>query len=157
MMERPKDPGGSSTVGVDDQQGVAADTRALGDAAVRALAVLGLPASAGLDITLVDPDRMAELKRDALGVHRPTDVLSFPIDDPASPSPGPLMLGDIVLCPAVARGQARALGRTLDDELRALLVHGLLHLTGAGHDDVRAELDMAQRERAVLAAVGSGR
>ena len=67
----------------------------------------------------------------------PTDVLSFPIDElipgtPEQPS-GPGVLGDIVICPQVARTDAEEAGRSLDEHVQFLAVHGLLHLLGYDH------------------------
>jgi probable rRNA maturation factor len=101
----------------------------------------------------VGTERIAELKREALGIYRPTDVLSFPMDDPDDPSPGPLVLGDLVICPDVAAKQARALGHALSNELRHLVVHGLLHVFGRDHADPASELAMAREERGLLAAM----
>jgi probable rRNA maturation factor len=152
-MTDPEDPGPDPSAApvVLDEQDVPADAALLADAAARALDALGIASEAMLSITLAGPGRMAELKEQAFGARVPTDVLAFPIDDPADPMPGPVVLGDVVICPAVALRQARALGRTLDDEMTRLLVHGILHVLGRDHDDVRAERAMAREERAVLA------
>jgi len=58
----------------------------------------------------------------------PTDVLSFPVDGAQQ------NLGDIAISLDRARAQAREWGHSLDDELRILLLHGLLHLTGLDHE-----------------------
>lgn len=159
-MTDPEDPGPDRSAApvVEDEQSVPVDAASLTEAAARALDALGVPSEAALSITLVDPGRMAELKeqafgRSANGKRAPTDVLAFPIDDPADPMPGPLVLGDVVICPAVALRQARALGRALDDELTRLLVHGILHLLGRDHGDVVAERAMADEERWVRARI----
>lgn len=149
--ERPEDPG---PVALADEQDLEVDTDRLGHAAARMLRALGLPGEAQLSIALVDVGRIAELKERAFGHRAPTDVLSFPLDDPADPMPGPVLLGDVVICPAVALRQARALGRSLHAELVALLAHGVLHLLGRDHGDPRAEHAMAAEERALLAAIG---
>lgn len=135
---------------MDDRQDVLVDHDELRAVAARAAGVLGIPAG-GLSVLLVGPEEIAAMKRDALGVHAPTDVLSFPIDDPDDPAPGPVIAGDVVLCPAFAARQARALGRSLDDELAALVVHGMLHLRGRDHRDAASEVAMAGEMRAVLA------
>jgi probable rRNA maturation factor len=83
-------------------------------------------------VQFVSSERIAELKREHLGVHEETDVLSFPIDGRDElPAGVPRQLGDVVLCPEVVR-----------DEWRAPLVHGLLHLLGYDHG-----AEMAARER----------
>ena len=60
--------------------------------------------------------------------------------DRAPPDPGdmPLLLGDVVICPAVAARQAPTHAGTLEDEFALLVVHGLLHVLGHDHDDEAA-------------------
>lgn len=157
-MTDPEDPGPDPLTApvVQDEQDVPVDVASLAARAARALRALGIAPDASLSITLAGPARMAELKEQAFGERAPTDVLAFPIDDPADPMPGPIVLGDVVICPAVALRQARALGRALDDELTQLLVHGILHVLGRDHDDVRAERAMAYEEHRVLARMRAG-
>jgi probable rRNA maturation factor len=87
-------------------------------------------------VVLVTDARMRALNRAWRGVDRPTDVLSFPMQD------GPRLdghlakphFGDIVIARGVAARQARALGHPLAQELRVLALHGLLHLLGHDHE-----------------------
>jgi len=125
------------------------DVVAIVEHTMRALSV---PPEAAVSVTLVDAASIADLKQQAFGVHRATDVLSFPMDDLDDPMPGPLVLGDVVVCPQVAARQARALGIPLEQELRHLVVHGLLHLTGRDHGSPQDELDMARAEHDILAS-----
>jgi probable rRNA maturation factor len=61
-------------------------------------------------------------------------VLAFPLDAPGEGHPGvPSILGDVVIAPAVAARQAQEAGRSEDDELAVLVVHGVLHLLGHDH------------------------
>ena len=155
----PEDPGGSAleTVSVENEQGIPVDDGWIHDVAVRALRLLDVPVGARLEITLVDEDRMAKLKQIAFGDPSPTDVLTFPIDDPADPMPGPLVLGDVVLCPAVAAEQARANGRALTDELALLLVHGILHALGRDHASPDEERAMFGEQDRILSAISAER
>lgn len=90
-----------------------------------------------LGILFVAPDEMRRLKRDHLGIDEATDVLSFPVDGlDELPQGTPRALGDVVLCPQVARGA-----------WRGPLVHGLLHLLGYEHGP-----EMEARERAYVDA-----
>ena len=139
------------SVTVSDEQNVAVDIALLSSAAGAALVALGVPPKASVSITLVDPARIARLKGEAFGIHHETDVLAFPMDDPSDPMPGPIVLGELVICPAVAARQARGLGIAFADEMRHLVVHGLLHLCGRDHVGARAELAMAAEERLLLA------
>jgi len=61
-------------------------------------------------------------------------------------------LGDVAIAPAVARQNARELGRTLDDEMKILILHGLLHLLGYDHETDHGQ--MARRERRLRRSLG---
>jgi probable rRNA maturation factor len=77
--------------------------------------------SAAVSVTFLGPARMRALNREWKGHDYPTDVLSFALQ----PRDGALT-GDIYICPAVARAQARALGVREREELVRLVVHGTL-------------------------------
>jgi len=83
----------------------------------------------------------------------PTDVLSFPAIERRRPAiaglqrPGRLrssraseFLGDIAIAPSVAHRNAQKLGRTMPNELRILILHGLLHLLGYDHETDRGQM-----------------
>ena len=107
-----------------DEQGAA-------ELARRVLAAEGVERGE-VGLQFVSPERIAELKREHLGVHEATDVLSFPIDGRDElPAGVPRQLGDVVLCPDVVGA-----------EWRAPLVHGLLHLLGYDHG---AEMEARER------------
>lgn len=92
---------------------------------------------AELSIVLVNEDAMSVLHERWMDEPGPTDVLSFPMDELREPSddsePEPGLLGDIVMCPAVASKQAAAAGHPQREELGVLLTHGILHLLGYDH------------------------
>ena len=72
---------------------------------------------AELSVLCVDVEYMSSLHERWMGEKGPTDVLAFPMDEldtarPDDPEPGPALLGDVVLCPAVAVRQARAAGHS---------------------------------------------
>jgi probable rRNA maturation factor len=120
-------------------------------------------------LLFVDEDAIAALNERFLERAGPTDVLSFPLEeDPVSPGrfpdmggtgPGadlddepPLLLGDVVVCPAVAERNATARSVPYDDEIALLVVHGILHLLGMDHEaDAEAEA-MEALERQLLDA-----
>jgi probable rRNA maturation factor len=70
-----------------------------------------------------------------------TDVLSFPMDMPLIPQEI-VTLGDIVISPTVAQGQAIAQGHSADHEIFILATHGLLHILGYDHADKKDEKTM---------------
>jgi probable rRNA maturation factor len=93
---------------------------------------------------------MRSLNRQHRGVDRTTDVLSFPQFDgfPSPPGSGSeLMLGDIVINLHKAERQAREYGVPFYDELKRLLIHGLLHLLGYDHEQGK-EADRKMQRRA---------
>lgn len=108
-------------------------------AVAAALAAAGV-AQGHVALQLVDETRMRELNRDHRGRDRPTDVLSFPIDE-LEPVAGPRELGDIVICPEHC------------DDLVEAAVHGALHLCGYDHEvDSGEMLALQARVMAGLAA-----
>ncbi len=102
-----------------------------------------------LSLLLVDRDSMAALKERYLGESGPTDVLAFPMDEGPSDEE-PFLLGDIVICPDVARAQAAEHDQTPGQEIDLLLVHGFLHLLGYDHVRPQDARSMRHRERKIL-------
>lgn len=95
---------------------------------------------------LTDDRELRRLNSQFLGKDRPTDVLSFP-------EPGPdEFLGEIAISVERAREQAAALGHALADEIKILMLHGVLHLLGMDHETDRGR--MARRERALRRQFG---
>lgn len=96
----------------------------------RALEVLGLN-RAELSIVLVSDAQIRRLNKLYRNKDKPTDVLSFPICEKVEDW---LILGDIVISVDTAKRQAQELGYSLEEELKRLLVHGLVHLLGYDHE-----------------------
>jgi probable rRNA maturation factor len=114
------------------------------------------PAASVVDITLADDDTQRALNRTWRGKDTPTNVLAFPIADPAMPVPpgAPLLLGDIVLAFETVRREAAEQDKPLADHLRHLVVHGVLHLLGYDHENAADAATMEAREIAILAELG---
>ncbi|HVE91832.1 MAG TPA: rRNA maturation RNase YbeY [Actinomycetota bacterium] len=104
---------------------------------------------AELSVLLVDRESMASLKEKWLGEPGPTDVLAFPMDEHPSEEEQ-YLVGDIVICPDVAREQAESQGGTVLEEVELLLVHGFLHLLGYDHAKPSEARTMRHRERKIL-------
>lgn len=166
-MKRPRS--AAMVFGVDEQDDVEVDvdrwvrlaTDVLDDERVR-------PGSE-LTLMFVDRQRMTELNHHHMGSDGPTDVLAFPIDDeiiepgrwPDGGTPGPdrapvdiadlpVLLGDVVVCPVVAAGQAGEHGVDVDSEIALLVVHGILHVLGMDHAEADERAEMQARERDLL-------
>ena len=123
---------------------------------------------AELGLIFVDEATIADLNHRFLDTTGPTDVLAFPLDDelptagrdpdeggrgPGSTTDSdepPVVIGDVVVCPAVAQRQADATGTPLDAELALLVVHGVLHLLEYDHAEPGDAERMQRRERELL-------
>ncbi|HAR45365.1 MAG TPA: rRNA maturation RNase YbeY [Nitrospiraceae bacterium] len=116
---------------------------------------LGLP-DAELSVSFVGDSFMRTLNRTYRRIDRPTDVLSFSMQEGAFPRIQPDVLGDIVIAVPVAARQASAAGHDLHCEIDLLLIHGLLHLLGYDHERGRREdISMKRKERALLARLSA--
>ena len=152
----------------DEQSAVAVDLARYVRLAQLALVEERVPDDAELSLIFVDEDAIADLNRRFLDGASVTDVLAFPIDDdvlpggrrpdeggrgpgsPTEPEDPPVVLGDVVVCPAVAARQAPDHRATLDEELALLVVHGILHLLNYDHVAEREAQAMQRRERELL-------
>ncbi|MEO1058738.1 MAG: rRNA maturation RNase YbeY [Actinomycetota bacterium] len=107
-----------------------------------------------LTLTFVAPEAIAEINAEWMGADRPTDVLAAPMDavdgTAALEDSVPRLLGDIVVCPAVADDQFATHAGTLDDELALLVVHGVLHVFGHDHAGADEAAAMRAEERRLL-------
>lgn len=116
----------------------------------------GVPDHAELSVAFVGEQAMCDLNRRYAGQDEATDVLAFPMafpmgdDSPDLPPDVGVLVGDLVICPAVAARNARARARAYEDELALLVVHGLLHLLGMDHARAGQARDMQRRERQLL-------
>ena len=128
---------------VADEQDRPVDLDDLGAVARHVLAQRSVPAEMELSVLLVDEEAITALNRHHLDEDAPTDVLAFPMDVPGETPPDvPAVLGDVVLCPAIAERQAGEHGYAARDELRMLTVHGILHLLGMDHAEPDEERTM---------------
>ena len=148
-------------------QGVSA--RALGQFAARAQRAAGVRGE--VDVLVTSSAELRRLNRHFRGKDAATDVLSFPSDNgkihhgvtetqrnsfsKASVSPclcGGCFAGDLAISSEIAARNARRLGHTAADELKVLILHGLLHLAGYDHENDAGE--MARKEARVRQALG---
>ena len=137
-----------------EQDALEVDLDPLADLLGAVLAAEGVPPDAEVSLQLVGSDAIAVLNAEHLGGTGPTDVLSFPLDGVDGPDDGDTWLvGDVVVCAAVAANQAPAHAGTLDDELALLVVHGGLHLCGWDHAEPAERDAMWARERELMTAL----
>jgi probable rRNA maturation factor len=121
-----------------------------------------LPAGS-FSVCLVTNAQIARWNRAYRGKSGPTDVLSFRAEPARKPLPKKSRpsgnqpangdyLGDIAIAPAVARSNALRFGRTFEEEMRILVLHGMLHLMGYDHETDRGQMD--RREQKVRRELG---
>ena len=171
MMSRKRRPpaeGDLEVFGIDEQTAHPIELERWVDLARAVLHDCGVRGDAELSLLFVEELTMAELNKRFMGADGSTDVLSFPIDDPIDPgrwpdsgstgpdreppeiSELPMLLGDVVVCPAIAARQAPDHAGSYDDEVALLIVHGVLHVLGMDHADPDEEAAMQARERELL-------
>lgn len=108
-----------------------------------------------VDITLVDDAAIHELNRTYRGIDRPTDVLSFALDEgeeepEVDDDEIEHLLGDVIISAPTAVRQGEEYGHGLEREMTYLAVHGILHLLGYDHMEEKDKLIMRKREEEVL-------
>ena len=121
-----------------------------------------IPETAEIDVTVVDDEEIHTINRDYRGVDRPTDVISFALDDELEDSDEPELigapeehlLGDIIISAETAKRQAEEFGHGLEREILYLGVHSLLHLLGYDHIDPEDKKIMRAKEEEALRVLG---
>lgn len=120
----------------------------------------GIEYDSEVSVTIVTNDRIQEINRDYRGINRPTDVISFALeelgeDELEIQGEGiPRVLGDIIISLSKAKEQAEEYGHSLERELGFLSVHGFLHLLGYDHMTAADEEKMFSRQRDILNEFG---
>ena len=112
----------------------------------RILAYLDLSARSELCVSLVSDGDMRELNRRYRQIDATTDVLCFPQKSDVNPD----LLGDIVISYQTALRHSRRLEITVEEELRLLIVHAVLHLLGFDHKKKKERETMREKEKEVL-------
>ena len=102
-----------------------------------------------LSLVITDDREVHELNQTYRGVDRPTNVLSFPMQEGEFSQITPGLLGDVVISVETAEREAQSAGVTLDQRMSQLLVHGILHLVGFDHE--RGEDEAREMEEKSLA------
>jgi probable rRNA maturation factor len=142
------------SIEINNESAIPVDESAILRLADYALGAMHVSSEADLNIVLVDEAAMEQLHVQWMDEPGPTDVLSFPMDElrpgtEDAPTPAGL-LGDIVLCPQVAEGQAETAGHSTLQELLLLTTHGILHLLGFDHAEPDEEREMFGIQRDIL-------
>lgn len=114
-----------------------------------------------VSVTLTNNDYIHQLNREYRQIDRPTDVLSFALNESEEPDiengPDIDVLGDIILSVERAEEQAADYGHSLRREIAFLTVHGMLHLLGYDHMEEADRLEMEKEQRYVMEQLGISR
>jgi probable rRNA maturation factor len=143
-----------------NESGAELDVKELSRVARFAMDRMRVHPMAELCVKLVDEDTIAELNEKWMEKEGPTDVLAFPMDELrpglVNEEPEEGVLGDLVLCPAIAEKQGATAGHGTEAELELLTVHGILHLLGYDHAEPEEHREMFGLQDEILAAWRSG-
>lgn len=121
----------------------------------------GLPEAAEVDVTIVDDEEIHALNREYRNMDKPTDVLSFALDEDSEESDEPELVGgpeehlygDIIISAETALRQAEEYGHGLEREMTYLAVHGMFHLLGYDHMTEEEKSVMRAKEEEALRAI----
>ena len=94
-----------------------------------------------IELILTTDEEIKEINKQFRNKSKPTDVLSFPLVD----MPG-MPLGSIIISIDTAKKEAKRFGHSIDDEIKLLFLHGLLHLLGYDHETDNGEMRAKEEE-----------
>jgi probable rRNA maturation factor len=106
-----------------------------------------------ISVLFTDDKFIRTLNNKYRGIDKPTDVLSFSLQEGAIKSPeveSDKLLGDIIISVETAQRQADNLNHSMEKELTVLLIHGLLHLTDYDHEKGKDYKVMREKESEIL-------
>ena len=108
-----------------------------------------------LSILLLDDPQIAVLNKDYLQREGPTNVIAFPMQEGAFAEINPDLLGDVVISLETAAKEGLAVGVSMEDRLKELMIHGILHLFGYDHEISETEAGrMEAKSRELLEQIG---
>lgn len=146
--------------------------RVLREVADKALKCEGCPYEAEINIIITDNEAIREMNQSSRGIDKPTDVLSFPMNEfenpgefgefegdinAFNPETGELLLGDIVISHEKAKEQAEEFGHGIKREMAFLTAHSMLHLMGYDHMDDDERRVMEKKQEEILSLLGIDR
>ncbi len=157
-----------SVFGTNEQKSIDVDVARYVELAQLTLFRENIMGTCEMSLIFCDVESMSVLNKQYMDKDGPTDVLAFPVDDdivgsgrnpdnggrgPATPAEDdeiPQLIGDVYVCPEVAKKQADENNKSLDEEIALLVVHGTLHLLSYDHYEVQEREEMKAREKSIL-------
>ncbi len=122
----------------------------------KAAEVYGLPETSEISVLLCDNEHIHQLNKEYRNIDRPTDVLSFALNEGEDEMTGEeqLLLGDIVISVERTAEQAAEYGHSFERELAYLTTHGMLHILGYDHMTEEDKQEMRTEEEFILQELG---
>ena len=141
-------------IDVDNSSNFSIDEVSVKNYAKQMLQILKVNTKSDVSILFVDEDEMTKQHVRWMNESGPTDVMSFPMDDivlqDSKLRKKQAILGDIIICPAVALKDAKEQGINPAYHLVFLLTHGVLHLLGQDHQEASQRVVMQKREQGIM-------
>jgi probable rRNA maturation factor len=100
-----------------------------------------------VSLTFVDDAAIRVINRQYLSKDRPTNVISFSLQEGEFGDINPDILGDVIISVETALRDAKSGNLTFDDEIRFLLIHGILHLMGYNHENTTLQMTKKMRQK----------
>jgi len=113
------------------------------------LSILNQVHKISVNISFVDEQEITRLNKQYRNFSVPTDVLSFEAGV-IDPETGNKILGDIVICIPFVEKQSTFLKNNLNDEIKLMILHGMLHLLGFDHEDDQSKAKMWDYQNKIL-------
>lgn len=108
-----------------------------------------------VSVSLVSREEIARLNSLFRGIDRPTDVLSFPLEEDERVGSA-VPLGDVIVCPAVVAEHAEQFGTTYRQEFCLMVIHSTLHLLGWDHVEPAEKQEMFRLQERILSSLNEG-
>jgi probable rRNA maturation factor len=141
-------------IDVDNSSNFSIDEVSVKNYTKQMLQILKVNTKSDVSILFVDEDEMTKQHVRWMNESGPTDVMSFPMDDivlqDSKLRKKQAILGDIIICPAVALKDAKEQGINPAYHLVFLLTHGVLHLLGQDHQEASQRVVMQKREQGIM-------
>lgn len=118
--------------------------------ALSILKILGVSRNKELSVAFVGDEEMRELNANYRNINRTTDVLSFPQNGPDNS-----VLGDVIISIDTAVRRSKLHNLTIEEEIHALMIHGILHLLGFDHKKKDEAKVMKKKELEILSSIDS--
>ena len=141
-------------IDVDNSSNFSIDEVSVKNYTKQMLQILKVNTKSDISILFVNEDEMTKQHVRWMNESGPTDVMSFPMDDivlqDSNLRKKQAILGDIIICPAVALKDAKEQGINPAYHLVFLLTHGVLHLLGQDHQEASQRVVMQKREQGIM-------